>query len=154
MGWGASDEEKAQKAQYKARRQADRYEQKVRAEADREVRRAREQQEAEARAFAASPVGQARAAFAGGAQFYQFTANTSELSGAKSAFGLSVNTVTTDGAAPDVLGQIEQEGWHLEHVGYAFVQTGSTSSNRMMSTGEAVVTEGFVQGIYLFRRMS
>jgi hypothetical protein len=34
-----------------------------------------------------------------------------------------------------------------------FVETGATTTNRMMSTGQGTVTRGVVRGIYLFRAM-
>ena len=101
--------------------------------------------------YAASPIGQAHAAFDNGSAFFQLELDVSTLTGAPSAFGASGNVVKRQGR-PDLLGQIEEIGWRLEHVGYVFVETGSTSSNRMMSSGQAVVTRGVVQGIYLFRR--
>ena len=52
---------------------------------------------------------------------------------------------------PDLLGQIESFGWRLEDVGYVFVETGTTSTNRVMMSGEATAVSGMVLGIYLFR---
>lgn len=49
-------------------------------------------------------------------------------------------------------GRHEAVGWKLDDVGYTFVQTGSTSTSRMLQTGEGTVTEGFVLAVYLFRR--
>ncbi|WP_324645081.1 hypothetical protein [Pseudarthrobacter sp. LT1] len=51
------------------------------------------------------------------------------------------------------LGQIEALRWHLEHAGYVFVETGSTSTNRVLATEQGVVTKGHVAGISLFRRV-
>lgn len=86
-----------------------------------------------------------------GDRFFQLSIAVSELSGAASSFGSSANEFRSSAGAPDVLGQIEDLGWRLEHVGYVFVETGSTSTNRLLSTGEGTVTRGQVQGIYLFR---
>ena len=133
MGWGKSDEEKA--AQAKARA----------------VERAA-QAEANARAaHLASPVGRAETAYESGSGFFQLEIDVASLAGPASSFGMSSNKIKS-GARPDLLGQIEDVGWHLEHVGYVFIETGSTSTNRVLSTGQGTVTRGVVRGIYLFRR--
>jgi hypothetical protein len=46
-----------------------------------------------------------------------------------------VNGVKHTGGRPDLLGQIDQGDWPLEHVGHVFVERGSTSTNQVMSTG-------------------
>jgi hypothetical protein len=51
-----------------------------------------------------------------------------------------------------VIGQIEECGWWLEHVGYVYVNTGSLSTNRFLRPGEGTVERGKVAVIYLFRR--
>lgn len=106
-----------------------------------------------ARAHAESPVGLADAARKRGDVFFQVEIEISKIGGfgTHSAFGSSGNTVKRTGGKPDLLGQIEDVGWHLEHVGYVFVETGATTSNRMGGTGQGVVTRGQVMGIYLFR---
>ena len=55
--------------------------------------------------------------------------------------------------ATDILGQIEEVGWHLEHVGYVFVETGEVARSKVMSSGLVSRTQGYVEGIYLFRRV-
>lgn len=101
-------------------------------------------------AYLVTPVGQAEAAKERGDAFFQFEHDVATLGGAASAFGSSANTVMSR-KRPDVLGQIEEIGWHLEHVGYVFIETGSTSTNRVFSTGQGTVTRGMVRGMYLFR---
>lgn len=103
-------------------------------------------------AFAATPVGRARAAFERGDRFFQAEIEVSQLTGTPSMFGSSENAITRRDDQGDVLGRIEDEGWRLEHVGYVFVETGSTSTDRMLFTGQGTVTEGLVTGVYLFRR--
>lgn len=141
MAWGRSEEERAEKERQAAEAQA-----------------AREKQQAEAQAakaqaeFERSPVGRAVAAFESGARFFQIELEVSSLAGAASSFGSSRNVVTHAGGASDVLGQIEDVGWRLEHAGWVFIETGATSTNRVLSTGQGTVTKGNVTGIYLFRR--
>jgi hypothetical protein len=115
-------------------------------------RQAEKQAEAQA-AFAASPVGQAIAARDRGDRFYQVELTVSELSGGWSQFGSSENASRQVSGATDLLGQIEDVGWRLEHTGFVFVETGATSTDRMFSTGQGTVTRGDVRGIYLFRRV-
>ena len=43
-------------------------------------------------------------------------------------------------------------GWHLEHVGYVFVETGEVARAKALSSGSVSRTQGYVEGIYLFRR--
>jgi hypothetical protein len=108
------------------------------------------------RAYASSPVGRAEAALARGDRFFQIHLPVSSLSGDRSWFGSTNNVIESAGSGrrdgkPDVLTQIEDVGWHLEHVGYVFIETGATSSSRVFTTGQGTVTEGAVHGIYLFR---
>ena len=121
MAWGKTDEEKAAASAAKQRE-----------------------------AYLKTPVGQAEEAKQRGDAFFQFEHDIATLGGAASALGSSSNRVTSR-KRPDVLGQIEEIGWHLENVGYVFIETGSTSTNRMLSTGQGTVTRGMVRGIYLFR---
>jgi hypothetical protein len=99
-----------------------------------------------------SPVAQAKRAHERGDRFFQLQMEVSRLAGDPSFFGASSNELAA-GGGPGLLAEIEDEGWHLEHVGYAFVETGATSSNRLLPTGQGTVTQGVVVGVYLFRRV-
>lgn len=107
-------------------------------------------QAAVADAAAKTPLGRAQAAHTRGDGFFQLTIDIAELAGASSALGSSANRIK-QGGRPDLLSQIEDVGWRLEHVGYVFIETGSTSTNRVLATGQGTVTRGVVRGIYLFR---
>lgn len=52
-----------------------------------------------------------------------------------------------------VLGQIEEQGWRLEHVSTTFVEHGSSASKKVMANaGSTVVaTHGAVVAVYVFR---
>jgi hypothetical protein len=145
MAWGKTEEQKQQEEVHRQQ------EEEVRRQQE-EVRRQREQDSRVAAEFEASPVGQALAAFTRGDAFFQAEIEVSALAGGSSFFGSSANEVRRTGATPDLLGQIEDVGWHLEHVGYVFIETGSTSTNRVLTSGLGTVTKGSVTGIYLFRR--
>lgn len=112
--------------------------------------KAAEKLQQEADAYAASPVGMAYAAKSRGDAFFQVELEINSVSG-NSQWGSAQGRVRGAGGRPDVLGQIEEIGWRLEHVGYVFIETGSTSTNRVLGTGQGVVTKGLTQGIYLFR---
>ena len=84
--------------------------------------------------------------------FFQLTANISQIEGRSSDFNYSQSTQTRRFNATDTLGQIEEMGWHLEHVGYVFVETGEIARAKVMSSGSVARTQGYVEGIYLFRR--
>jgi hypothetical protein len=146
MAWGKSDEEKA----------AEQAEKDARARAEQDAQAAQAAQiraQQDAAEFAASPVGRATAAFKDNAGFFQIELEVSQLTGPTSFFGSSSNSVEHTGAATDLLGRIEAVGWHLEHVGFVFIETGATSTNRVFLSGEGTVTQGNVTGIYLFRRV-
>jgi hypothetical protein len=116
-----------------------------------EEEKQREAAEKAAAEYARSPIGLATTAHERGDGFFQLELDITDVGG-KSSLGTSTAKVRSTGGRPDLLGQIEDIGWHLEHVGHVYVETGSTSTRRMMSSGEGVVTQGVVKGIYLFRR--
>ena len=133
MPWGKSEEEKQ-------------------AEAEQRKLQAEEKNKEQARqAYLRTPVGQAVGAKERGDRFFEVQLDAAQLKGPASAFGSSENTVHRSARAPDVLGQIEEIGWRLEHVSHAFIETGATTTNRVLGTGQGMVTRGVVTGFYLFR---
>lgn len=126
-------------------------EERERQAANEESVRKREAERA-AEEYRRSPVGLAEAACKNGDQFFQVEMEVSSLAGSHSSFGSSENLLVQASSSAVALGQIEALGWRLEHAGYVFVETGSTSTNRVLATGQGVVTKGHVAGIYLFRR--
>jgi len=103
------------------------------------------------------PVERAKAAYEAGDTFFQLRVNVSEVEGRSSNYGYlgggTVSTQTTRHDAADMLGQVEEAGWHLEHAGYVFVETGEVAQSKFMTAGSVTRTNGYVEGIYLFRRM-
>lgn len=140
MHWGKSEDEKRVEAADKERQQAQ-------WQAEQERLRA----ELVRKNYPSTPLSRAETAMQNGSRFFQLILPVSELAGTDSSFGSSSNEIRSSDGASDLLGQIEDLGWRLEHVGYAFVETGSTSTNSFLSTGQGTVTKGQVQGIYLFR---
>jgi multidrug efflux pump subunit AcrA (membrane-fusion protein) len=121
--------------------------------AQEQERRAQAEREAQAK-YLASPVGKAEAAYNAGQMFFQLTTNISQIDGRSSDWNYSQSTLTKRFNATDTLGQIEEMGWHLEHVGYVFVETGEIARAKALSSGSVTRTQGYVEGIYLFRRRS
>ncbi|MGH3158057.1 MAG: hypothetical protein ACRDNF_15980 [Streptosporangiaceae bacterium] len=119
--------------------------------AQEEERQAQAKREAQAK-YLASPVGKAEAAYNAGQMFFQLTTNISQVDGRSSDWNYSQSTQTKRFNATDTLGQIEEMGWHLEHVGYVFVETGEVARAKALSSGSVTRTQGYVEGIYLFRR--
>jgi hypothetical protein len=146
MAWGKSEDEKQQERE--AREAEDRAEAAAYVAQQQAI-----QDAADAAAFASSPVGRATNAFRQGSVFFQTEIAVSSLSGQSSFFGSSDNSLQHTGAAPDVLGQIEAIGWRLEHTGYVFVETGATTSDSFLGSGQGMVTQGDIVGIFLFRRV-
>ena len=110
------------------------------------------EQEAARKRYLASPVGQADTAVRRGDRFFQISLKESEVEGKSTDWTFSQSTTTKKvKGATDVLGQIEELGWHLEHVGYVFVETGAVDRNKAFSGGTVTRTNGYVQGTYLFR---
>lgn len=143
-----SEAERAAEQQVKAVRQQA-------AQAARDAERQAKEQEKARQAYLASPVGQAEAAYQSGQMFFQFTCDITKIQGKSSDFGLAPywqSTKVTQHRATDVLGQIEEAGWRLEHFQTEFIETGEVSRQKVMSSGSVSRTTGFVQGIYLFRR--
>jgi hypothetical protein len=123
---------------------------------DRETARAEQAQAAEEQrkrdAFLATPVGAATAAKEAGQQFFEIQLEVGGHLGT-SGFGSTDGQRSTSSSAA-ILGEIESVGWRLEHVGYFYMITSETSSDRMFLTGQATAVSGVTIGVYLFRSTS
>ena len=106
-------------------------------------------------AFRATPRGKARTARENGDGFFEYTGSLAETS--RTVMGVLGGTSTSSGhkrrmtSHTDVLAQIEDEGWKLEHVGYVFEPTGTVSRDKAFSSGQTSTTSGKIVGVYLFR---
>lgn len=93
----------------------------------------------------------ARAAYERGDRLFQIDLVVSAVQGAVSNTSVMTRTVRAD--EPDLLGRIEDQGWRLEHVSTAFVDTGSTSVRKFFSdTGTMAANHGHLVALYVFRR--
>lgn len=127
---------------------------KATAQQAKEAAQRRKRDDAARAAHLATPEGQAQTAFARGAGFFQIELAVSEVSRTMtggSRQGYDVRQVQRPSHA-DVLSQIEGAGWHLEHVGYAYVMTGQISRDKLLTSGQETGVMGQLKGIYLFRR--
>jgi hypothetical protein len=106
------------------------------------------------KAFWASPQGRATKAFERGDEFLQMEIPHSSVTGFTNA---AFNSATAGKirqrlTRTDLLGQIEEAGWRLEHANWVYIQTGQNSRDKFLASGQHVVVTGEVMGIYLFRR--
>jgi hypothetical protein len=117
---------------------------------------AEQKRAAEAEAvFRATPRGKARSARENGDGFFEYTGSLAETS--RTVMGVLGGTSTSGGhkrqmtSHTDVLAQVEDEGWKLDHVGYVFEPTGTVSRDKAFSSGQTSTTSGKIVGVYLFR---
>jgi hypothetical protein len=143
MPFGRSIEEKEAARAEKERVRADR----ARQEAE---RLAAERAAAEHARYLASPVGRATMAKQDGARFFEVKLVVSTTEGSTSWIS-GESSATSSITHTDTLGEIEDVGWRLEHVGYVFIVTSESTRERGFSTGENVAVNGQTMGIYLFR---
>ena len=94
----------------------------------------------------------ARTAFERGDTLLQLQIESGRLAGASSSWGSSENLAVSDPDVGWLLGHVESIGWRLEQISHVFVETGSSSSQRLLSTGEGTVNRGEIVGYYVFRR--
>jgi hypothetical protein len=103
--------------------------------------------------FLAGPIGQATTAKQGKQGFFEVQLTVGSSQRVSSIFnsdptGSGSNRTATHAGT---LAAIESVGWHLEHVGYIFMITGESSSDRILGTGQNTAVSGETVGIYLFR---
>ena len=154
MAFGrTADSQKEAERSERDRQRADDRAGRERQKTDEKVAKGRAAAEA---AFLRSPVGRATAARAEGAGFFHVELEMSEVG--RSNLDLLVGYsgapgVERKGAGHgDVLAQVEDIGWRLEHVGYVYVETGQVSRDKLLSSGQQVATLGKTVGHFLFRR--
>lgn len=128
-------------------KQAEKAAQEAQAEAEKQARQA----EKERQRFLASPVGQAHAAFERGDRVFQYSQSVSNQQAVVVAMvGASTTKTTSDPS--QVLNAVCAEGWDLITGSFVFVEEGSQSRDKFMSSGQQVAVKGETVGYYLFRR--
>jgi hypothetical protein len=135
-----SDEQKADEAAAKARRQADDQERRRLAEID----KARE-------AFFRTPGGQARHAFERADHVFQYSIDVMNQQAIIIAMvGSTTTRKTRDPVA--ILNSVCHEGWELVNGSFVFVEQGQQSRDKFLSSGQNIAVKGAVIGYYLFKR--
>lgn len=94
-----------------------------------------------------------RDAYSRGDALLHLQVEVSRLTGEASSWGSADNGFVSDESVGYFLSEVERIGWRLEHTGYTFVESGATTSARMLSTGTGVVNHGAVSGYFTFRRV-
>jgi hypothetical protein len=148
----------AREAEFKAKETAKNLERERKAAAQQADR------EAKARAklrttFFASPAGQARIAFESGEQIFQFEASVKSMKAVVRSLGLGSSAIGKESWGSKLsqgpvatLNSVSNEGWELVNGSFVFVETGQSSRDKFMASGQQVATSGTVVGYYLFKR--
>jgi hypothetical protein len=121
-------------------------------QARKEADKAERDRQAQWDEWLASPQGRARTARESGAGVFQIAIpleQTERAFGSGSSRRGAMRQSTQDPTS--VIDAIEAEGWHLEHAGYLFRETGSVSRDKFLSSGQTASVTGEIVGIYLFR---
>ncbi len=93
---------------------------------------------------------QAKAAKDAGARIFQAALPLSTTTGFTVAM-VGVFTTTKDVEHASILDGIEAQGWRLDHVGYVYRVTGTTSRDKFFASGQQEAVSGEIIGVYLFR---
>jgi hypothetical protein len=121
---------------------------KRQADAERKEQEAKRLEQA---AFQVSPPGQARQAFERGDHLFQYDIDVRNSSAFVIAMGKG-HTLTSVTDPIVILNAVCDEGWDLVNGSFVFHETGSTSRDKFLSSGQRTAVSGAVIGYYLFRR--
>ena len=103
------------------------------------------------RAFYNTPAGQARDAFDEGDHVFQCNFNVmSQQAIIVAMVGSRTTKSTSDPTA--ILNSVCREGWELVTGSFVFIEEGSQSRDKLMSSGQNVAVKGSTMGYYLFKR--
>ena len=94
--------------------------------------------------------GQARAAYANGDRVFQCQFDV--LTQKTDSTLVSTSNSKTDPTS--ILNSICQEGWELLNGAFVFVEQGSTSRDKLLSSGQQIAVKGVTVGYYLFKHSS
>lgn len=94
----------------------------------------------------------ARESLERGDTVHHLQVDVASLTGGQSSWGSSDNALAPDESLSFFISRVEELGWRLAHADHVFVETGASTSQRMLGTGDGVVNRGGVRGFFLFRR--
>lgn len=149
------------KQQIRDARQAEKQEAAAKKQRILEAQQAQKQQMLEAQRFAETPAGQARAAYANGAGWFEIEMDIRQTGGLNSYGGTGSDSPVQFGSlslggkpAPrgDHISVIEAEGWDLHTAAYVYMQTGEDSRDKWTESGQRTAIRGKIVGMYLFKR--
>jgi hypothetical protein len=101
--------------------------------------------------FFKTPAGRARLAYEQGDQIFQYAFDVVNHQAIVVAMVGSKQTKKTNDPVT-VLNSVCHEGWELVNGSFVFVEEGSQSRDKFMSSGQNVAVKGTTVGYYLFRR--
>lgn len=109
--------------------------------------------------FYASPAGQARVAFEAGSHVFQYETDLKSTKAVVKAIGLGSSAMGKETFGSrlshgpvDILNSVCAEGWDLVNGSFVFVETGQSSRDKFLASGQQVAVSGTVFGYYLFKR--
>ena len=123
-------------------------EEKAAAAAEKAERQRLEQIAKERDAFFESPAGQARLAFERDDHVFQYSWDVARQQAVIVAMVGSTTTKRTSDPT-EILNSVCHEGWELLNGSFVFVQHGSQSRDKFMSSGQNVAVSGTTVGYYL-----
>jgi len=119
--------------------------------AAKEAQKERERAERERQQYLSTPVGQAEVAFNNGDQVFQYAHDVASQQAVIVAMvGSTTTKQTTDPS--DILNAVCKQGWEVVNGSFVFVEQGSQSRDKFMSSGQNIAVKGTTVGYYLFRR--
>lgn len=101
--------------------------------------------------FLATPAGRARQAFDDGDHVFQCSFDVLNQGAVIVAMIGSTNTKRTSDPTA-ILNSVCREGWELITGSFVFVEEGSQSRDKFMSSGQNIAVKGTTMGYYLFKR--
>lgn len=131
----------------KAARQAEKEQRRLDRQAEQVLREQRLRRER----FFETPAGRARLAYDEGDHIFQCQFDVMDQQAVIVSMIGSTNTKKTSDPT-DILNSICREGWELVTGSFVFVEKGSQTRDKLLSSGQNVSVRGTTIGYYLFRR--
>jgi hypothetical protein len=116
-----------------------------------DARKRVEAAERELKSYLASPPGQARQAFERGDRVFQYTRDVMTQQAVIVAM-IGSTTTKTSADPVAILNAVCDEGWELLNGSFVFIEEGSQSRDKFMSSGQNLAVKGRTVGYYLFKR--
>jgi hypothetical protein len=116
-----------------------------------EAQKERQRAAKERQRYLDTPVGRAELAFNDGDHVFQYAHDVASQQPVIVAMvGSTTTKQTTDPSA--ILNAVCEQGWDLVNGSFVFVEQGSQSRDKFLSSGQNIAVKGTTVGYYLFRR--